>query len=88
MAGELKKVSRHFFSKKKWRTKPSAAEGYGGTSKASLHAFCILPQSGNRKSSSLKRRSLFFTSSPNTREALLVKSFASLSCEVAHFIRL
>jgi hypothetical protein len=29
------------------------------------------------KSSSLKRRSLFFTSSPNSREDLLVKTFHS-----------
>ena len=39
--------------------------------------FCILPQSGNRKNSSLKRRSLFFTSSPPPGEDLLVKSFHS-----------
>ena len=35
---------------------------------------CNLPQSGNRKSSSLKKQSFFFTSSPNSR---------SLACEDA-----
>ncbi|MBQ4329023.1 MAG: hypothetical protein IJC27_04785, partial [Lentisphaeria bacterium] len=35
-------------------------------------AFCNLPHSGNRKSSSLKKQSFFFTSSPNHREYLLV----------------
>ena len=39
MEGEDKISSRHFFAQKNGGTKTSAAaEGYGGTSKASLHA--------------------------------------------------
>ena len=34
-----------------------------------------------RSTTSLKRRSLFFTSSPNSREALLVKSLPLVACE-------
>ena len=66
-------LSPPFFLPKKWRNED-----------ASL-LFTV------RSTTSLKKRSFFFTSSPNTREALLVKSlhfiplvktFASLPCEV------
>ncbi len=44
-----------------------------------FHAFAIAHcrSSGNRKNSSLKRRSLFFTSSQNSRKALLLFAFCN-----------
>ena len=73
--GSNPSLSAIFFAKK-WRTKPSvyALAGYAVTSKASLHAF--VPTKALHS-----KPKVFFTSSP-IPEALLVKSFALLTCEV------
>ena len=70
MEGGDKNFQPPFFLPKKWRTKPSAvAEGYGVTSKASLHCAVRHNFTSSRgdSRSSLKRRSFFFTSSQKQR---------------------